>query len=166
MHPIVSESYFDWLVRQIWDGPGSTYRDLLTLLYDTEFVPIHADDFGRESDGLALRSTYLDGYHKEHDPGCSILEALIALANRLSFLTDDPPSFWFWTMMENLSLSDYISMSESDLEDANEKLDNFVWRNYGRNGLGGIFPLRYSPNNQKKHGLWYQFCAYYDERNV
>ena len=141
MHPIVSESYFDWLVRQIWDGPGSTYRDLLTLLYDTEFVPIHADDFGRESDGLALRSTYLDGYHKEHDPGCS-------------------------TMMENLSLSDYISMSASDLEDANEKLDNFVWRNYGRNGLGGIFPLRYSPNNQKKHGLWYQFCAYYDERNV
>ena len=166
MHPTVSESYFDWLVKRVWDGPGSTYRALLTLLYDTEFIPIHTDDFGRESDGLALRSTYLDGYHKEHDTGCSILEALIALSDRLSFLTDDTPSFWFWLMLENLELSDYVYMSEADLSDALEKLDNFVWRNYGRDGRGGIFPLRFLPNNQKKYGLWYQFCAYYEERNV
>jgi hypothetical protein len=165
MHPIVAESYFDWLVGQVWDGPGIAFKDLFKLLFNTEFIPVHADDFGRESDGLALRSTYLDDYHPEHDSGCSILEALIALSNRLSFLTDDPTATWFWELLRNLGLSDYSHISEEDLPVVQDRLDRFVWRDYGRDGVGGIFPLHVLKNNQKAQGLWYQFCNYYYERN-
>ena len=39
-------------------------------------------------------------------------------------------------------------------------LNKIIDRGYSRRGVGGLFPLKYSKNDQRKVELWYQMHSY------
>jgi hypothetical protein len=47
-----------------------------------------------------------------------------------------------------------------------QRLETFVWRNYDRKGVGGIFPLYRSRRDQRRVELWYQFNEYIEEYGI
>lgn len=165
--------YFNWLRAKVVDPtwPQYMYLDLLKILYRTEFVWTIIGDKNREEDGLELRIYFLNETRLEQDPDwqhepCSILEVLIAFANRASFQTDIPTSEWFWHFLRNLGLEQYRTISDEDLPLIERILNTFVWRIYDPSGYGGLFPLREPLGDQTTVEIWYQFCAYTEEQGL
>ena len=84
--------YFDWLCSLINDSQLSNkpYFKLLLYLYDTEFVYVLPMDGNRYEDGINLRYRFGDENYIEgpviasclDDKPCSILEMMVALADR------------------------------------------------------------------------------------
>jgi len=167
----LDEAYFNWLCAKVmYDEPGRTY-DLLRILHQTEFVWQVSGDEARAQDGKDLRYRFsrvarlpnLGGW----DPlGCSVLEMLIAFADRCEFQTDQPVKYWFWTMLRNLGLADYRRVDASDIPQIEHILYVFVWRLYDERGVGGLWPLSRPPaEDQRQLDIWFQFFAYLEDRN-
>ena len=106
---------------------------------------------------------------------CSMLEMLIALAERMAFElagTDVSPDIYrtgscFWEMVENLGLTRYSDGEYERLNGpfiVNKTLHDVVTRNYDETGVGGIFPLRGDYGDQRYVELWYQMQEYLAER--
>lgn len=172
MEESIDELYFNWLHAKATLGavPSKSYSLLLGVLHDTEFVWLLPGDDNRAEDGRELREEFLDEANLEVDgswfgAGCSILEMLVAFAYRAEFQTDIRPSEWFWQFVSNLGLSD--SYDEAfDAEEVSARLYDFVWRTYGEDGSGGLFPMENPPEDQRKVEIWYQFCEYLVERQL
>lgn len=159
---------------------GDNYIILFDVLYNTEFVWMDyvPMDENRAEDGVYLRAIFQQesghdyGYTYESDSWpCSVLEMLIALARTMedSILYDadkgDRTAEWFWLMLKNLKLDTYeddllISDRDSDFENIFEILHVFMNRLYGKNGLGGVFPMRRTDKDQREVELWYQANEY------
>jgi hypothetical protein len=170
----ISHVYFEWLYSHIASlqarNPSRTVWALAQQLYTKEFIWLVPNDDNRISDGKDLRYKFLeeeglaladvDPYWL--DEGCSMLEMLIALSQRLSFEADEVPAKWFWEMMDNLDLSHYSdSVYNEEMADlVDETLDRVIWRTYSPNGDGGLFPLRRARKDQRKVELWYQLNEY------
>ena len=165
----IEGDYFNWLCAKVLKPGVRQYRDLLKILYSTEFVWIIPGDRNREEDGIELRQYFLnetgwiidDGWYNEP---CSVFEMLIAFSQRASFQTDIPTDVWFWEFMDNLDLRDYRHVNHSIIPLIDEILHDFVWRTYDPSGLGGICPLRMKRRDMRKVEIWYQFCEYLDDR--
>lgn len=168
----LDHQYFNWLCAKVmYDEPARSY-DLMRILHNTEFVWQVPGDGSRAEDGKDLRYRFavevgipeFDG----HDPlGCSILEMMIAFADRAEFQTDIPLKQWFWTMLENLGLSEYRRVRDSDVPHIEHILYVFVWRLYDERGIGGLWPLNHpSAEDQRGVDIWYQFFAYLDDRAI
>lgn len=162
----VEAVYFNWLCAKV-QSPDvrSNYRQLLELLYRTEFVWVNLYDENRAMDGVELRLDFLreTRFEKDHtwyESPCSVLESLIAFAQRAEFQTEMPVAEWFWKFMENLRLDEYRRMSEDDVPVVHGILDVFMARTYSPTGDGGLFPLRKSDKDQREVEIWYQFCEY------
>lgn len=163
--------YFEWLYSQVAStrnrNPARSYWKLLRRLYATKFIFFVKNDENRAVDGIELRYEFfgeenLGPDEPWRDLDCSILEMLIALARRAAFQTDDEPSLWFWTLMENLELSKYtdaVYTSTIDRE-VETRIDILNKRKYSEDGIGGLFPLRYAEKDQRKVEIWYQLAAY------
>jgi hypothetical protein len=165
------EVYFNWLCAKVTDPFGRSLNDvkLLEDLHKTEFVWLISGDDNRAVDGQYLRKEFFDQSHfpVEHyflEYTCSVLEMLIAFSRRAEFQTDDPPSEWFWIMVDNLGLRELNGTDEENLEQYNEIMDIFLWREYSDLGYGGLFPLKWSPNNQRSIEILYQFFEYLSEK--
>lgn len=167
----LDEAYFSWLYSQVGDpditNPTHTYWGMFKQLYDKEFVWFIPNDDNRIADGKDLRYEFVEQSGLEDvdmgwlQLGCSMLELLIALSRRLAFEAEGEPRDWFWHMLDNLTLSQYNDrLQKRRSSEIDEILDRVIWRTYGINGEGGIFPLRYSDRNQQKVELWYQMSAY------
>lgn len=168
----LEETYFNWLYSKIGHvynpTPSTSYYVLLRQLHKTEFVWQISGDDNRAADGLQLRHEFFHFLHRDFDEespwfniGCSVLEMLIAFARRAEFQTSIPVREWFWTFLENLSLNELCDANAEGAEDyIREVLDVFIWRTYGPNGEGGLFPLLETENDQRKVEVWYQFCEY------
>jgi hypothetical protein len=89
-----------------------------------------------------------------------MLELLIGLSRRLSFVADGEPFDWFWQLMENLGLEKYNDNTVIPEKEVDGILDEVIWRTYKRNGSGGLFPLRKATEDQRDVELWYQLSAY------
>lgn len=166
--PIEAE-YFNWLCAKVILPYTNNYYDLMRILYNTEFVWVVAGDRNRKEDGLELRQYFLNETSSDKNPDwfndlCSVLEVLIAFAQRASFQTDTPVYDWFWIFMENLNLNEYRRVSKLDETKIEEILYNFIWRIYSENGYGGLFPLDMTEEDQRQVEIWYQFCAWVDEK--
>lgn len=170
-----SDPYFDWLCILIGvnsNFPKRNYFQLISALHRTEFTPKLAMDQNRGADGLQLRVEFMD----EHGPWgsatnrgpCTMLEFLVALAKRMSFLTygegnHGQTAYYFWKMMENLGLS---KVTDDRWETANGDffVEDAVWRINQRefmpDGSGGIFPLKRPNGDQRKIEIWYQMNAW------
>src|SRR5688572_21362138 len=108
----IEELYFNWLCAKVTSPHINNYYDLLRILHRTEFVWFISGDRNRKEDGLELRDYFLNesGYEKDplwYNELCSVLEVLIAFAQRAAFQTDILAKNWFWIFMENLKLNEY-----------------------------------------------------------
>jgi hypothetical protein len=162
-HEPIEEVYFKWLCAKVekLNGPPTpslTHWKLFRILHTTEFVWFIPNDDNRIMDGLELRIYFLSESRCQDDKdwmaaGCSVLEMLIAFANRAEFMTDEPALEWFWRFIENLNLTRFT-------ENISNVLERFVWRTYQPSGVGGLFPIRSPRRDQRLVEIWYQFCDY------
>lgn len=179
------EEYFDWLVNNRLGGEVSKkYTKLCYELNQKNFEwTVHNDD-NRCNDGLQLRDTFVEPLDRDHlevkyflKARCTVLEVLIALAQRISDNMQElgdqrnHNSRWFLEMIKNLELDVYTDskssgelLSEMDATKISDVLERFMDRTYDYNGYGGLFPLkRRPPTNQKDVEIWYQLMLYLDE---
>ena len=170
----LDEQYLTWLYSRIGDveeeNPRRTYWKLFRQLYSIEFVWVVPNDDNRVEDGRDLRLRFLEEWHVRADQhwlglGCSFLELLVGLAERLSFEAEGKPRTWFWELLSNLGLSRYNDYMRIDTERIAEVCDRVIWRTYAPDGQGGLFPLRDPQENQLEVEIWYQLCAYILEKN-
>jgi len=164
------EDYIHWLADQLReesDDNGETYRELIELMFDKEFVYTIDMDENRIEDGLALRTEF--GYashrrvtHKQMERlgPCSFLEVLIGLSRRLSFNAGGSAPTWAWTLMKNLDLQKMSDPLGRARPIAEEIMDTVIQRAYSSDGSGGFFPLSWSDDDQTRIELWYQMHAY------
>lgn len=175
MDELLDEQYLTWLYARIGSVKETrkelTYWYLFKLLYTKEFVWLIPNDDNRVEDGRYLRYEFLDEVDVSGnvDPnwmglGCSVLEMLMGVANRLAFEADKTPQLWFWELLTNLGLSGYTdrSVDERAIEDI---VDRLIWRTYKPNGEGGLFPLRHPEEDQRHVEIWYQLSLYIQERH-
>lgn len=176
----VEQDYFHWLC-EIMDVErmDRSYWLLARDLFLTPFYSLVPHDENRAMDGVALREEYMDeiNYPKyvQIEGECSVFEMLVALARRIDFEMSDPyvekddSVAWFWTMIDNLGLSDFTDEHYVELDGMGEVeriLSRFLERNYKRNGEGGLFPLTRSKADQRKVEIWYQMNEYLMENEA
>jgi hypothetical protein len=160
------EAYLRWFPQMVGGAgrPGS-YSDLIRLLGTKEFVWLVPHDDNRIGDGLAVRQEVQELSETEGDLGpCSILEILVALSRRLSFIADGPESGWAWQLLCNLELDKYKDpIGPRQKVKVDEILEILVWRTYSYDGYGGFFPLAWPDEDQRYIELWYQMEFYVSE---
>lgn len=168
----IDDEYFKWLCSKVLDRRGRIYYSLLKILHEREFAWIVPADSHRAADGADLRIDFRRETHTELDATwqalpASVLEVLIAFANRISFQTDDTIKHWFWIFMENLGLDSFRQVHAEEAVLIQDILDKFIWRAYDPNGFnGGLFPLNRTSNDQREVELWYQYCEYVQEQGL
>lgn len=170
----LEDLYFEWLYSKVKStkvvNPKRTHWSFLFQLHEKDYIWFIPNDDNRYMDGVALRGDFLAEHNvsKEvifmHDRPCTMLELLIALAERYAFMAGGEIRDRFWRMIENLSLgdiSDYGYDLEPELYDkVDDALDAIIWKTCEYDGSGGIFPLMHNVKDQRKVELWDQLCAY------
>jgi hypothetical protein len=170
----LDDQYIEWLYKKAMGAlqvknPSRTYWQLARLLYSIPFDWFVHNDDNRAEDGKSLRYAFVNdegiedieiNWYQMED--CSMLEMLVALAERAAFETDGEAGDWFWIFMENLGLKQYNdrSFDEDAVIAVNQACERVIQRKYQRNGAGGLFPLRYAQRDQRREELWYQLSAY------
>lgn len=167
---LIDQSYFEWLVSQITipERNRHTFNELFLKLHHTEFFFTVSGDDNRVQDAIDLRTQFKQqvGTNIKFNNYCSILEIIVALSRTLEFVDSGKASDWAWCLIENLKLQFYYDPWDRDQnERVTEILDRFVWRRYQRNGRGGLFPLVFAKEDQRKVELWYQLNAYINENS-
>ena len=168
-------TYYDWLVYLIAPDyhQREQYSELLFALYSIEFYWVVPRDRNRAKDGLELRDQF------EHETGlycdcygsCNCLEMLIALAirceNELMYMYNpklgDQTDRWFWMMIDNLELMDYVNEC-FDYEEVDDILTRFMSRNYGPGLKYCPFPVSVFVSDFEKMELAYQMNYYIREK--
>lgn len=155
---------------------GRRYAKLLKTLAAKEFTYFIPNDDNRAGDGIKLRTVFLNALpHIPRDKieisvlsgNCSILEMMVALAIRfdeslISGDSDTKMAEFFWEFVHNLGLGVYPDDAFNS-ERVEDILETLLARKYGRNGKGGMFPLRRPRKDARTTELWYQMMAYLDE---
>lgn len=170
-------NYLEWL-RGLVDGWSPDHDIFFDVLWGTEFIVEHPDDWNRVDDGLLLRQYFcIETAHP--DLGlvgpCSVLELLIGLAKRLNEATYDYEkpnqiAHWFWVMIENLGFqrAELCNLEVLGTYELNVTLSRFMERKYQKNGSeGGLFPISGKSvtcstvtNGQDVTSLWQQMQNY------
>lgn len=171
----LNEEYFNWMYQLVFaNEKRRSYRKLLKYLNSVEFTYILDFDSNRAEDGMDLR--YRFGYEHDYngpmiaayldDRPCSVLEMMVALANRCEEqIMDDPHAGcrrgqWFFSMLASLGLS---GMNDENFvrSDAEKIVSRFLSRQYARNGEGGLFTVD-SRHDMRSVEIWYQLNWYLD----
>ena len=171
------DPYFDWLCLKVGEGRRrESYRELLSSLHEKIFQPKMQMDLNRGGDGLQLRVDFIG----EHGPygtatnrgPCSMLEFLIALSKRMSFLMYGEDhgytEFYFWKIITNLGLHRctddkwYGMNGEFFVEDAVNRVNGRI---FSYDGHGGMFPLRHPDCDQRTREIWYQMQSWLMEQS-
>lgn len=176
----MNDGYLHWLMDIVCHETTRTnYNKLLTYLFNKEFTWTVKMDGNRAVDGVALRSQYGDyliswGDMRERnlfnyyisDKPCSVLEMMVALAIRMSTMTEEPGNDdrvgeWFWTMVLNLQLNsmDDENYNERRVERA---IDIMLNREYDSHGRGGLFLVPDPLRDLRVTDIWYQMSWYLD----
>lgn len=170
--PNLDDVYFDWLcsLTAQTDDPTvpRSFRYLAAALYSTSFRWFVRNDGNRAEDGKELREEFLAvlGSRRVDEEWmnreCNLFEMLVALSRRAADSSYGDPDEWFWVFIENLELArftDNVYNHEIDKE-VKETLWRLNSREYGRDGTGGLFPLRNASRDQRRVEIWYQMHAY------
>lgn len=169
IHEPVDEQYFCWLYDLVANShqkrADRTYWSLFRLFHETEFVWFVPNDDNRIGDGVMLRAEFLRERKMDHldedwmHLGCSFLEMLIGLAQRLSFLAEGKAREWFWILLVNVKL-DGFDDKHFQSKVVQDIIESIIWRTYSADGSGGLFPLEHAKADQRHVELWYQLNAY------
>ena len=145
-------------------------------MHSITFMALVPHDDNRIVDGGDLRTHFArdSGLLESLDeadtvyPDITIFEVLLAFARRAAFMVDWPVRQWFMTFIRNLELerySDEFCLGHTEWP-IDRRLKAFNNRSYGPDGRGGLFPLRYPKEDQRKVELWYQMGAFMTENNM
>jgi hypothetical protein len=176
----VRDEYFENLCELVGIG-GPTHRSFLfaKTLFEKEFYWSVPNDDNRAEDGKELRKLYCGREYTSFvaralEGPCSVLEMLIALAERIEDMlaTQRGPNRtkkWFWEMIHNLGLREIFDDDSPELiytkrRDNQRALDIFLRREYLPNGKGGLFPHTSLGTDARKVEIWYQMQSYYAEK--
>ena len=145
-------------------------------LHATEFIYLIRNDQNRAEDGINLRYRFAKNVYPSESVGfilecldgpCSVLEMMLALANRCEEDYMDDPEFgdrtaqWFWGMITNLNLGSMIDVWY-DKQYVDEVLYKFLNRKYEPDGRGGLFRIRDYKGDMRKMEIWHQMCYFLD----
>lgn len=160
-------------------NPDPTYNVLFKVMHQTDFYWILERDANRAEDAYNLREMFLqrNGIHYMTrnelgmDGPASFLEMLIALCQRVEKdITYDQYSArdLFWSIIANLKFTWFFdgNISDKDVNYAKGAMAVVMDRMYGKNGAGGMFPLKSSTRDQTKVEIWYQVNAWLIENNI
>lgn len=176
----MEEEYFEWLVGIVHgDDPEEPFYNLLATMHNCIFRWTTDLDENRAADGRELRRSWdeqcfapmsdrkFDIFMREP---VSCLEVLIGLAIRIQdeimWNPDkgDRVPVWFWQMVENLGLKDldddHFYGSKSS-ERVTEILENWMDREYSRDGFGSIFPIPKCNRDLRRVQIWSQMSEYF-----
>jgi hypothetical protein len=172
----IEDLYFNWLYAKVARKesytPSNRYQSLLFYLHRTEFVWVLSGDDNRAEEGRNLRKEFLrvSNITVEEDwmdLTCSVLEMLIAFAQRAAYQTALTACEWFWIFMQNLDLSEITdSAYPARAHIIGPVVEDLIWRNYEYNGEGGLFPLTQPGSDQREVEIWYQFCEYLIDKDI
>jgi len=180
----IADQYFNWLCSKIVvEREDNTYRVLACRLHSIDYSWFVENDDNRGEDGMKFRELFIEDqglgfaeWSVLNSKPCSVLEMLIGISTRMGDMLDsaDDEDYlgikrWFWELINNLELADYTdalyySPRAGRHVKVEEIIDTLLNRSYGRNGVGGLFPLRFPRGDQRKVELWYQMDAYIRER--
>lgn len=156
--------YLDWLIAQVdHDDKAFGYDYLFDYLFNTDFVwlanvPL---DENRAADGLELRGYFAKSIGLEDgarfinllsQKQCSVLEMLVAFADRLTNLFELDRYEFFWMFIDNLGLN-WANDREFDVDIVSETIRDFMYGTvHGREPKGHenppvLFPCREVYNN-------------------
>ena len=155
--------YYYWLDSLVNDGDHNT---LIRYLYEHPYRWQFTLDENRAAGGVNLRSRYAYEFGVNvQDVGrgpCSILEMLIALADRMTEILTMDIFDWFWDLIRNLGL-DKFDDCHFDERGVNYILNEWLDRHYDRFGNGSLFPLREYPGDCRNLDTWGQMNAWISE---
>lgn len=164
-------NYGDWLVERVgFHRKG--YNRLMKYLHDAPFVSYLPRDDDRIEDGKMLRDDYLAErripLYIFDEKYCTVLEMLVALAIRIDneWIGDpgDPdPGMIFWEMVCNLGLHQYIDQY-FDEDMVLQILGVWIKREFYPNGIGSIFPVKFTKRDQRRCEIWKQMQEYICEK--
>lgn len=173
----IKDLYFEWLYSRIERG-ASGLEDFVLELHSYPFWCSVPNDDNRVEDGIELRQKFADEKNIQLSEDflsrpCTLLEMLVALADRMDFILFDNNIgnrrwLWFWLFIGNLKLQKYTN-DDNEEEILKKKkfnrivINKFLRREYQANGKGGLFPLENPTSDQRKAEIWYQMAAYIDE---
>lgn len=171
------EHYISWLAERVDGYLGSVYSRLIHCLWEIPFVWSIEDDGNRAVDGNTLRIIFKQS-HKLVNPelvfptpdGCTFLEFLVALAgraNEIMYVPDrDQTGDFFWLFIKNMCLDhcvdDMYGISWDEFF-VSSRIAVILSRAYGTDGMGGLFPLKCSVEDQRNLTIWYQLNAFLNE---
>lgn len=170
----IKRAYFLWLCevcgaldKERVDSGG--YILLMGALFKREFYWTIEMDENRAEDGKELRSEFNADISEELNGPCNLLELLIGLARRWYQETrsdgeNDRSKEYFWCMISNLGLLEYTDEC-FDEEKVRKILDIFVDREYCKDGVGGLFPVKDAKKDFREVELWYQLQEYLIENS-
>lgn len=175
----IEKEYYNWICGLMCGKDHfklTSFSNLLSMLYDREFIWTIQQDENRAEEGIELRCRFVREYEYEMSyitrylggrRSCSILEMMAALAIRCEEnIMDDPEigdrtTQWFWSMVDSLGLGAmYNSRFNPDYID--DVLTKFIKRDYSPNGKGGLFTIKKYPRDLRQVEIWYQLCWYLD----
>lgn len=173
----IKDDYFIWMYDMVCANVvEETYYDLFGLMDSMTFEPMLLMDTNRSDDGIGLRYIFGNemGISRDditkafyHEP-CSVLEMMVALANRCeeSIMKDpeygDRTGVWFWNMVNTLGLSDMCDGNFNSLK-ATHILVRFINRGYEKDGSGGLFKIHDKTKDMRDIEIWYQMHFYLKE---
>lgn len=151
--------------------------EMMRHLHELIFKPTARNemDENRAMDGLQLRVQYMERYGEggssTNRGPCTMLEFLVGLAKRMSFLMgeENQPSKtqeYFWHLIKNLRLIKYDDERYSELNGeffVDEAVQRVLDRTYDANGNGGLFPTRTVMADQRSMDIWMQMQAWLNE---
>lgn len=168
----LEDAYLRWLCAKVLPRHSDNYVGLLTVLHGIEFIWVVHGDHNRAAEGCELRLDFLRETNRQReqfwfDLPASVLEVLIAFAKRANFQLDTiSVSDWFWLMIRNLGLEDFRRINDGMIPVIVDIVNTFIWRTYGSDGAGGLFPLQEPPRDQRKVEIWYQFCDFVEDQGL
>lgn len=162
------------------------YLRLCEKLQETEFIPILEMDENRCGECRELRKdfvdtewdylTYMDGtpvdiLDGEYGENGTMMEILVVLAEKINFDLADSKyearsGYWFLELLANCGLDRYtneILLDQRCFEAVSDILDTVIFRKYGWDGEGSLFPLRWPKQDQRYQELIVQMNGYIEE---
>lgn len=174
----MDEKYFNWLyekIRPMDNDQLLPYTMVCTLAHRIIFDWSVPNDDNRAAEGKELRYEFEEelGIPRPRDTewmglDASVLEMMVALARRCDFIVELGVPGWFDLFMHNLVFQRYSDACWSDMSEdhVSRALRKVNLRTYSRTGQGGLFPLKKTPNDQRKVELWYQMSEYMAENKM
>lgn len=164
------QAYLDWLAKHITPNRQRNFDELFRIMHEKEFVYVIANDDSRMQDAHDVRLDYFREFQVKPYVTTdvlgpiSVLEILIALSKRMSFMTIATPGDLAWGLLQNLELNGYSGrVSRRQAEEIDDILERLIWRQYTPDGQGGFFPLAWPEEDQRSIELWYQMATYLAE---